>query len=630
MMPSAAASTATMPAGLPPQRMVRLLWAIALLLAIAAHYESVTALAAPGIAHDAQFTYLPMARRVLADGLSYFGTAESYRAAPLTYLLPALLGADAQLVQQAYIWMSCAVPVFLFLAGRRLLSMATGLIAAWLYALSPLVAPLIPHVMPEPPFLMFTAAWLWCLSEVVHGDRRFIIPAAVAGSLSLLVRPVWLHVLLASIPLVGLLAWRSAGRHWLALLYAQLGALIVPGAFMAKNTILFGVPAIATGAGAALYLGTHPLTGGIEPHLLGIDFDELGLIGPLGLDHLTAQGDRLLRQAAWIFIGMRSPLEQLSWLADKASWYLFFHAADFPPQLFSPRTIRIVELCLAAFSVWELRRSALAWVLVAGMGAQLALMSLILYDMRYSVGTFELPLMLLAAAGLAGLIARFQPHATWTRRHLVFSIDFGPRSGWRLAGLGAVMTVIALGVAAGHWDRRVRPAPQLQPTGIPDIVLFEQHEPLPRETNHMSRQEDGSWKTLQGYPALGFPIPADHALPHRNLVWKIQYSVAVPAGRKRCKVEAAYSTEAPQVAEYKQASQAFPLKADGERHDLYIGATYRRSPQFPAGPGLLWLAWPCKSDVAVRIHEIALLEPGIAPWLQARLLPTQEGRLGFD
>ena len=58
---------------------------------------------------DPQYTYLPAAKSLIEQGWSFFASPASYRVAPLTYLWPALWGADPSSIRIAHmgIWTAC-------------------------------------------------------------------------------------------------------------------------------------------------------------------------------------------------------------------------------------------------------------------------------------------------------------------------------------------------------------------------------------------------------------------------------------------------------------------------------------------------------------------------------------------
>src|SRR4030095_14358481 len=96
----------------------------------------------------------------------------------------------------------------------------------------------------------------------------------------------------------------------------------------------FGFFGISTGGGAALYLGNHPLTLGVEPQFLLFDYDVQSMLIPWDGKYLSIEGDRVLRKIGWSMIWDRSFTEQLQWLVYKVGAALFFTKSDFQPELY--------------------------------------------------------------------------------------------------------------------------------------------------------------------------------------------------------------------------------------------------------------------------------------------------------
>src|SRR2546423_2317319 len=90
---------------------------------------------------DAQHTYLPMAKRWLAEGWAFMRQPESLIAGPVAYLYPAMLGADADAVRVSNVLLYCATVLLGFHVGRRAHSWQAGLACALLLAFSPLLHP---------------------------------------------------------------------------------------------------------------------------------------------------------------------------------------------------------------------------------------------------------------------------------------------------------------------------------------------------------------------------------------------------------------------------------------------------------------------------------------------------------
>ena len=207
-------------------------------------------------------------------------------------------------------------------------------------------------------------------------------------------------------------------------------ALLPALAFIAKNAILFHFPFVATGAGNALYLGNNPLTGGYDPAYLGLGFD----VGSIARDqsHLTLEAERLLRGAAGIVMASRDIGDQLALHLHKLGAFLFITNAEIEGPVALLRAWRIGLFVLAALGAWALRRQLLGWVIVATLGYQVAVHVPVLFTLRYSVGTIDPWLVLLAGIGLATFV--------------------DDRRRTRIAAVGAAMMLaLAAGVAVQRY-----------------------------------------------------------------------------------------------------------------------------------------------------------------------------------
>ncbi|HEY4999474.1 MAG TPA: hypothetical protein VII36_10030, partial [Usitatibacter sp.] len=88
------------------------------------------------IGFDGKFFYLPMARAVLEQGWAYMAKPESVAYAPLSFLYPALLGANELLVREANIVLYCAAILIAFFALKAASGTRAGVIGAFLLAIS--------------------------------------------------------------------------------------------------------------------------------------------------------------------------------------------------------------------------------------------------------------------------------------------------------------------------------------------------------------------------------------------------------------------------------------------------------------------------------------------------------------
>ena len=358
------------------------------------------------ISFDGAQTYLPLAKRLLAEGAAFFRAPESISVAPVAYLYPALLGASEAAVRWGNVLLFLATIGLAYEALRVAHSRAAGVTAAFLIALSPTLRPYVADVLTEPPFLFMIALWVTAVANVQTGTARrpwaWILAGAFALSVATLTRSS-VQLLAPALLLVFLLRasrarpearpieWRLAAMHGLAPL--------LPLFWIVHNQAAFGLASIATGSGAALWLGADPMTYGFDPVYFGMDYD----VGAVARDvsHLSLEGDRILRGAA--ILELRDiPLPVLAEMfARKAAAFLTVGSVELSANLVSLRAWRVALLVPAVAAVAWQWRSRLVFVLAACVLYMVAIHLPALYHHRYSVGAIDLPLAMLASVGLA-------------------------------------------------------------------------------------------------------------------------------------------------------------------------------------------------------------------------------------
>ena len=529
----------------------------------------------------------------MASGWRYLLAPESVRVPPLSYIWPALFAADPDTIKHANIIASALIPLLLFDAGRKSFSCSAGGFAAWLYATSPLISPWIPQVLSEPPFFVFTAVWIWALAYVCDGNKGFVPVAALACGFSLLTRPIWFYPVLLSIPLLWLwLKWRREPAG--ALVGSQLLGLALPAAILAKNLWLFGLPMIAVGAGAALYYGNHPMTGGIEPPLLLLDYDHAGG------DHLSFQGDHNLRAIGLDMIASRGIAENIAFFWRKLEYYLLFTPFDLSQHWWNDRAYRIAELVFAGAGFWTLRGRIFGTLLGIGVVLQLMQHLPLLYNQRYSVGALELPLILLAGTGLAViLVSIFRGGSIpWAE---------GMARNDRLPSRAIAFLLIAMAAVAVVAGNRLRQGPVPQPLllGFPSEVLLDwSAAPAPADAPADGHREG---RLDAGHPGLEIPIPALPQTREHNQAWELEISVSSGPGGSCREVALAY-LRATGRSETPESGIRLKVLDDGKRHRYAVGATRSFSPVFPAEPGILRARLDCPQGAVANVSRVRFVQ----------------------
>ena len=542
--------------------------------ALAALVGLAVLLAAPGLreplSFDGAVTYLPLARRFLAEGLAFLASPDSVVVAPVAFLYPALLGAGETAVRWANL---AAYAAAIALAWRALTlahSRAAGWICALLLALSPTLRPFMSNVLTEPPFVLLVAAWAWAVARVAAPEgpaRGAIVAGAAAIALAALVRPAVFLFLPAAAVLLGL-RWaldraRRPVEGRLALMHAV--AFVPVALWILRNYAMFGLPGIATGSGAALWLGVDPAVNGFDPVYFGLDYDTGAITREVS--HLSIAGDRLLQGAARMEIA-DMPLGMLAEIfARKAAAFLAMSPVELGSDLAPQRAWRVAVLaCALAGAVWQ-RHSPFAWVIAGFVAYMTAVHVPAMYHRRYSVGAIELPLTMLAALGAA-------ESARNARR-------------W---GVLAATVVFAVGIALMQLADRAPGVPRI------DRAPFEL----------LWRQEVNSEAVLGPNARVELPIglAAKHAMDYTAT--RLRMGVMPESGHASCgAMTIRYRSEAETSFDERRAVR-IPLRADGRVRDVTVGTT---QPLHVDRPGIMRLDFDCTGPATLRLDSIEIRAP---------------------
>ena len=493
---------------------------------------------------DATHMYLPMAKRLLADGLGYFATEDSIHMPPFAYIWPAIFGAELGTMKLVNLALTGATLVLVFRTGWLLHSELAGLAAAALFALCPTTKPFLATALGEPPYFLLTALWIWSLAEYFVGDsRRHLVIAAIALGLASITRGSLFYLLPV---LVLFFAWKRDRDAAIA----HLAALAFPVAFIVKNLILFGFPFFATGSGNALYLGHHPVTGGFDPYYFGLMFDVGSVIQ--GPDHLSLASERLFTGVARMMVLQDDPAHLATLYLNKLAAFLFvtnIAIEDHAPWL---RAWRIFALALGAVGFAAIASTTMRWVLGLMLAYQVAVHLPVLYTVRYSVGALDLWLALLAGIGIAAVIERR---------------SFGYAARVTLATLAAV--------AGGLWLFFRGPEPQLDLTRTRSPVVWQ-----------MGR--------LAGYGNLEVVIPSSTQFPP-----DANFALAMDAATGCKSIQISYKRDG--QPGYSRAV-THRLDDDGHVHRYRFGAIV---PLLMVAPGRLRIEAPCMMEISrLAIHKI--------------------------
>jgi hypothetical protein len=532
---------------------------IALAFAIAAAIWLTTPRLAFPVSFDASHAYLPMARHVLEEGLSYFSKPESLAYAPLSYVYPALLGGDERTVRLANIVLFCAAVALAFYTAYAAHSRGAGVAAAFAVALSPTMRPYIGDALTEPLFIFLTAAWIGSIAAFGRGHRRIgLAGVAVTLALAALTRPAIMYFpLFAAV----FFAWRRER----ALALAHFIALAACALLIARNAAVFGFPAISAGAGNALWHGVNAVVDGYDPVYYSLSYDDGSVTQTTG--PLTIEGDRLLHGAAREEVHATPAIVLLEMGARKAFGFMFVSANEPMQDIAVLRLWRIALLVLAVAAVAAHRRSNVVAALALLAGYMWAIHLPVLYHHRYSVGGIDLPLSILAAIGLASIVG-------------------SP------ARIGAAVTAI---VAGGG-------------IGLALLANAGPGTPHVERVPHELVWQHGPFEPFRVAPGAAIDVPVDNAPlfhPWDYYVLALEAAVAPETRGTGCRAmifryKGMDETEFP-----KNRALRIPIIADGARHAIVLGTV----PLAMKSGGTLRLELECDSAATLEVDAMRITVP---------------------
>ena len=290
---------------------------------------------------DAFWTYLPNARAFLAHPWQFLTTdPASFYVAPLGFIWPALWGADPIATQLANSALYVLSVLLMWRLATRLGGVVAGMVATALLVRFPELAPYIPQVLTEAPYMFGLLLFLTGLTEYVLATRRralWLTLASLGLTITLLVRPVLqLFSLVALALLLGLLLWqwmKPKVRRWPRIINAGTAlalalALVLPAATVLKNGLYFNYWGIGTGAGSGLYYGVSPFKMGLEPIYSGFEYDAGVLthtVDPSTEGHpLRVRSDQIQSRTALSIVQSTTWQDNLRFFAFKLkAWTLY-------------------------------------------------------------------------------------------------------------------------------------------------------------------------------------------------------------------------------------------------------------------------------------------------------------------
>ena len=296
--------------------------------------------------------------------------------------------------------------VGVFALGRELCDAPTGMVAAALAAVSPLIVAFSPLVLSESLFgvaLVWQMVWLARL--LARGRRRDAAGVGMLGATAGLIRPAWCP-LMAVIVLVVVVASRSRWRAGLVnAVLVTLGFAAVWTPWVVRNWRAVGEPVLTTlWTGPTLYDSVGPQADGSSDMTFFDTGDHRGLSE-------AEVNRRYMRRSLAAMGDDPARIVRLAVAKQARYWQLFPTAADAGPAWLrwpiGLWTAAFLGLALVGACVADWRTRLVAALPLLGLAA---VHLVFVASLRYRVPA-ELPLCVLAAAGAR----RLWQMTTWPR-----------------------------------------------------------------------------------------------------------------------------------------------------------------------------------------------------------------------
>jgi hypothetical protein len=547
------------------------------------------------LAFDPKTIYLPFAQRLLDEGWTFLASERSVWYPFGAYGYPALLGANLHVVEAVNLVLSSAVVLMLYRTGALAHSVRGGLVAAWLYAASPAVAPLVINALTEPPYFFLCAVWLWAFGELcASGARRWVWIGGLALGCAVNLRASLVLYIVGS-ALLAVVASRYSGTGrdtWKKFAGVQLVAALIAIVVIAKNWLLFDLLQISTGGGNAFYLGNHPLTGGYDPDVVGLFFDVNGVAQEL---QLTVQADRRLFAVGWDMLRTQ-PLEVTLANYLRKTWaFLFYPNVSVSDSLFTLRSWRIALLAGAAVGVLRGWRSPIVLLAASVVGYQVLAHAPLLFTPRYSVGALDLWLALLAGCG------------------------FATASRWSLRNVSLLALAIVIAIYAGKTIRlrEGAVAPLHFNAAVPHRVLWEQRGVPPGAlTGFVADAATNALTATASVPSMRIALPEVEGIAGNARIWQrslfLILGVTTLPGGKRCTDGLLRFHPSPANPDPLAPVAYYPFSLAGEAASrTFAFGIATRTPTWPAGidgPGDFEISFACEAGGGVRLDRLAIAE----------------------
>ena len=567
---------------------------------------------------DATYTYLPAARALLEQGITFLLTPESYRVVPLGYLWPALWGAEPHLIRIANggLWLGCVL--FLWHTGLLLGGIRAGLVAVALWSLHPELPQYFATELTEPIFLFGVLGWIYFSARIYLKNETNLTAISLAAStlaITLLSRPVLqliapLLIITFTIYLLVLkkrqpVSTQKSTPALKAFTISLLIALIPSGLWLLKNGLTFGLWGLGTGSGAGLYLGTHPLFQGTEPAFLGFDYDAniIPFLAVQDGDHLSIVGDKILRNAAVWQITSLSITDAIAFFTRKIWWWLMHHPAQIDTFGSALRKLRVFELIATIAMAFILIREQTKKIQVKfnnyqekskeenffiALTAVFALMLIqltpILYNSRYSSALLDPWLIPATAFAISHFTSTIKLDGKLKFDEI--QIKISTKNSRNIFGIIALSSAIFLLPSISFKAIKNIESTNIDPmhTGL---TVTKVQLGQPTKTYGMTKNGDNSWITNASPAAIQAPVTQNDVEDIKksevfNGLWQTDLALTPPKGQHCTGAEISYQTDDEYIHQIKnRRSLIIEIKGNGTTEHFITGANLEMRPQQP-------------------------------------------------
>jgi 4-amino-4-deoxy-L-arabinose transferase-like glycosyltransferase len=372
--------------------------------------RSIRYIRSPFESPDAEKVYLPFAKKFLEIGPSLFFEKASLITSPGTYLWPALFNANPLAIRIAGMILGLFILFLIYQIGKELYSKIAGLIASFLFAISPTLIVWIPSLLSEPTYIFFSVFFIWSLIKIAKGKQWGVPAASLSLMISIFIRPILLYPAIFFLVIFFFMAivLKKQRKLFTCFSISLLLGLTFPFVFIIRNQIKYNLPSIAVGSGAVLFYGTNPFTGGFEPPVMNLTYG-IGAQNRPELDepqNLIVRNQKLMAVSKAHLANMTIK-EFITFIAKKISWFMFFTPLE---SSYKAAFLRAFEISLGLYAfIWGFNKRNYPIIFLAAIVAvQIGQAILALYNIRYSSGILEPLLLVLGAIGATLLIEVFQ------------------------------------------------------------------------------------------------------------------------------------------------------------------------------------------------------------------------------